>query len=241
MQPIILKNPPIKEIIFTVSFNETLNVDVLGKFKNIPKISSKFKKERPRFHANITERKGKNPHADVLNEGYLLSDEPGTSLLQVLRGSFAFHKVKEYEEFDVLVKQLQDYWIDFLKSIDNKPLTISEVSVRYLNFIRKDIDESTNDLLNIKTETPFSHPVKGFVNISFPYASIPPSDVNITIADGFIEGDGDGVILDINVRMPISDGKNITKTFQYISEIRNIKNEIFFNCITSKTLIKYNQ
>ncbi len=131
-----LTRTPIKEIIFKISFNETIDVDSLTKFKDLSHISEKFPLISKGFHTDIRENEDKL-EATVSNDGYILKTEEGENkILRIQRGSFAFHKVKEYEKFDSLLQELRNYWTDFEECIGEQ-LSINLVTVRYLNFIEK--------------------------------------------------------------------------------------------------------
>jgi len=70
-----LKRTPIKEIIFKISFNETIDMAFLGKFKNLSHISEKFPLVDNGFHADIRESDGQKPETTVLNDGYNLKNK----------------------------------------------------------------------------------------------------------------------------------------------------------------------
>jgi len=161
-------------------------------------------------------------------------------ILQVRRGSFAFHKVKEYEKFDILLQELKNYWKDFGECADQQ-LSINMVTVRYLNFIEKDTTETNSDLVTIFTRHPaFSDEINGFVHLKFKYPKNDSISINIVTADAK-DNANEGVILDIFLNRKINDETDVATVFQYISELRAIKNTLFFKCVTKKMTKKYNQ
>jgi len=232
-----LKNTPIKEIIFSISFIENVNIDCLNRFIQLPQVKEKFTSVSQSYHTNI-QNLDKIPEASISSDGYILkTDQNNNQIIQARKGSFSFHKVKEYESFDTLLGEFKDFWL-CLKSCTGD-LSVSNISVRYLNFIEKEVNEKIDELVTVYSKHPFSIDVNAFIHLRFNYPQNAAVLVNLVSAKGN-ESSKDGIILDINLNRELSSEKNDETIFNLIYDFRNIKNEIFFMSITEKTKEKFN-
>lgn len=233
-----LKNTPIKEIIFTISFIETITEEKLGEFKDSIVTSTKFTDTNKGFNTHVVATKGVEPTANISFDGYILRCAESSKVIQARRGSFAFHKVKEYESFDNLTTEFKKYWNSFVKCCGS--LTVHNISVRYLNFIVKNIDETSNSLVTIKTTYPFAGKMEDvFTQCRFNYEKKPDIKANVIVADGK-EQNNDGVILDIILSKKLQNEQDDIKIFGKLNDMRDVKNDIFFQSITEETIKKYN-
>lgn len=232
-----LSNPPIKEIIFTISFNEKIDLSLLDEFKSLPHISQKFRHVRKGIQATVERNNsGEGLNASFMNDGYILADQDRNRVLQVKQGSFAFHKVREYEKFETLLREFGEYWTDLKQCTGT--LTVNRISIRYLNFIEKDPDQSVEELIIITPKHPFAENTMGLVNLKFPYRNDDNVLVNIVTA-AVIDGLKEGVILDIIIQRPVENKSDSAAVFKLLSELRDVKNDLFFKSITEKTVKKY--
>lgn len=234
-----LKKTPIKEIILTISFTENADLNSLEKFLNLTEIQKTFTLRQTGFHTKV-EAKNTNekPIANIQNDGYVLrSTEPLNRIIQARRGSFSLHKVKGYESFDVLYSELIEYWNALLKCTGD--LTINDISVRYLNFIEKENTEEIQDLVKIHTIHPFGNDIdNNFSQLKFEYQKNSEIIVNLVTARG-MDNYKEGIIFDIILNRRIKpDEKNALSLFK---EMRDVKNDLFFETITEQTINKYNQ
>ena len=229
-----LKRTPIKEIVLSISFEETLELSILDNFKSSEKISSEFSSVKPGFHTHVTAKSSEPPTANVSIDGYILRSKSST-VIQARKGSISFHKVNGYEEFGSLLNSLMEIWSVLLEQV--KKLTVNKISVRYLNLIDKDKHQDISEILNINLSHPFG------TNLSEQLIVIKYKDIdksiagNITIANQKTE-ELESVLLDINLTKSISNEKQFS--FDCFYELRNIKNNLFFTTITKQTILKYN-
>ena len=229
---------PIKEIIFSISFAESVKLDCLQRFVEIAEIKKAFPIIRPGYNANLeATTDGNPPVTDVQKSGYVLKcDEPSNRILQAKVGLLAFHKTKEYQSYEELIPELNFYWEKF-QTCTGK-LSVTNVSLRYLNFIDIEKDEQIKDFVNIWTESPFEKVKQSFTTLKFTLESDTKTEATIVVTKGK-DNEKDGVILDIILNRKIE-----VKAFEKISEafgdMREYKNSIFQKCITEKTKNKYN-
>ena len=235
-----LKNTPIKEIIFTISFKENIELEKLEIFKKAPKIAENFPLVNKGFNTQIEAKLNQVPTSNVSTDGYIFRSKSAEPyLIQARRGSFSFHKVNGYESFESLINELKTYWDILIQSCGQ--LTIVNLSVRYLNFIEKNTEENINDLITINTVHPFGKKIDtNFTQHKFIYDKNPEIIVNVITAIGK-NGDKDGVILDVILNKKIEIKKDEVFDFNTYTDLRTAKNDIFFKSITEKTINKYNQ
>ncbi len=232
-----LSKTPIREIVFTISFKEKIAIENLDAFifdkdvkENYPNIKKGFNIQ---VEVNPDNKQAIPPK--TLFDGYIVrNNEDQPKIIQVRLGTFALHKIKGYESFDVLQKEVFYYW-NILEKYTGK-LTISNINVRYLNFIDKDENETVSDLIKINVKHPFGDDIENCFN------NIKINDVKNRITSNIVttlgkDGNKPGVILDIILnKNNIDNNLNITDT---LKELRNLKNDYFFKSITESTIKKY--
>ena len=231
-----LKSTPIKEIIFNVSYSENIKQDDLAKFCSLPGVASEFRDVKQGFAANIKADTNKKITTRFSSEGYILKSE--THVIQVKVGSFAFHKVNEYEPFETLFDKLNLYWNNYLKVVGN--LTVNNVSLRYLNFIEVGEGENVDSLINVKVDHPYEYEIKNkLLQLHFTNVDMPDLNINVVITKGK-DGTRNGLILDIFLNHAIKqDQTNYQVIFDKFNLLREVKNNIFFKTLTEYTLNKY--
>jgi len=235
-----LKNPPIREIIFTISFNENVPVEKLDVFKGLPEIAKTFTVIDKGFNTEVVAKNNEQPISKTTLDGYLLrSPATFSRIIQARKGSFALHKVNGYEEFEILIKEFFKYW-DLLVQCTGT-LTVNNISVRYLNFIEKSSNETTNDLITIVTNHPYGDAIdNNFTQYKFKYDKAPEIEATIIIAKGK-NGNSDGMVLDIILNKKINNSPNREFILNSFADMKAAKNDLFFRSITETTIKKYNQ
>jgi uncharacterized protein (TIGR04255 family) len=240
-----LKNTPIKEVIFTISFQENIELEKLEFFKKLPLIIENFPIANMGFRTQLSPGKNELSVSKVSQMGFILKDKSNSYIIQAKRGSFAFHKVNGYESFESILIKLETYWDELVKICGN--LTIFNLSVRYLNLIGKEEKEKVSDLLTIVTKHPFGEDNEtNLTQHRFKYDKNPQITVIVVTAKpNFIDPDKqnnkvkDGVVLDIIVNKKIDAQEGKVFRFESFNEMRGIKNDIFFKSITEQTIKKY--
>ncbi|CAN5588318.1 hypothetical protein BH10BAC4_BH10BAC4_19770 [soil metagenome] len=229
-----LRTPPIKEIIFTISFEEKVSLIQLQQFCSSPIITAKFPSISPGFHTNITNvNNNEPPKSESQVDGFLLRSHPISHILSVKRGTFSFHRVNGYETFEKLYSEVDTYWTHFknFAPVDK----IINLSIRYVNFIEAAEEIDIDNLLSLKLKHPFSEKLEGFfAQIRFKYEPNPAIDVNV-VASGAKDNKKSGVVLDIILNKRLSDSG-----LKGFLDMREVKNKVFFDCITDFAVKKFN-
>lgn len=227
-----LKNTPIKETIFSVSYNEIVNEDCFNKFLNLDKIKETFKDVKLSIDQKL-DLKSDTVDISSSHSGYYLRSE--NEVLQLRKGSFSFHYLNGYKKFDTLLNSFSKYWNSF-DNLTKDDLTISNFSVRYINVIETDIENKPSDLVQLYPKQSGDKTVHNFHNsIQFSYEKHQQYTIN-AVSTKINEK---GVLLDISVTGK-SDNEikkaNLKKLFPPLQEI---KNKAFFDSITARALLKY--
>lgn len=230
---------PIKEIIFTISFSNDINVNCYDEFKNLAEIKDIFPQSEQTITSVEMLAKDDENTSLIHNSFVLKSKESQNKLIQIKKGVFGFHKVKEYEGFSNLFADLKNYWNLFLSCTDIE-IDITRVSLRYINFIEKASNEEWKDLLKIQTSHPFSeYDVKPQLNqfqLIDKNTTENPITINLVTASA-MDAEKEGVVLDIILNKNIN---NSSGDLEYLFEgMRDVKNDVFERSITEITKQKY--
>src|SRR6187402_684253 len=98
-----LDNTPIKEIIFSISYEEIVDKDCFDKFVNLEFIKNKFNDIKPSVNNSIEiTNKGLKHSRD--NSGFHLKNE--NEVLQMRMGSISYHFLNSYCEFNTVLDSL---------------------------------------------------------------------------------------------------------------------------------------
>ncbi len=181
--------------------------------------------------------------ATTTQEGFVLRDESGKRLTQVMLGGFTQNLLKPYSDFESLVEEAKRNWqiyVDFAK-----PQRIIRTALRYINDLR----------VPVRPDTPFERyvPFVPMIPASLPQTTLDFAS-RVTIVDerldakaivaqlfpGEINDEGAQVILDIDAyserALSIDDHAALWNRFE---ELRKFKNDIFFSFTTPELLERY--
>ena len=226
----VLPNTPIKEIIFSISYDEIVDKDCFEKFVNLEFIKNRFSDIKPSVtnQFKITD-KGINMSND--NSGFHLKNN--NEVLQMRKGSLSYHFLHEYCSFDEILEILLKLWSTFDK-VTKDNLTVNDVSVRYINVIEVNNENPVSELIQLYPKQSKNRNIVKFQNsVTFSYTNEPEYIINAVST----QPKENLVLLDISVN------KNIKKTKIDLAEsfkpLREIKNRVFFDLITAKALLKY--
>lgn len=225
----ILDNTPIKEIIFSISYEEIVDKDCFDKFVNLEFIKNKFNDIKPSVTNSIEITNGGLKHSRD-NSGFHLKNE--NEILQMRMGSISYHFLNNYCEFNTILDSLIKYWTVF-DEITKDTLTVSEISVRYINVIEIDEENPASHLVQLYPKQSDDRIILNFQNlVNFTYLKYPDYNINVVST----KPKDELVLLDIGVSYKFQENDNLEDMFKPLQEI---KNKAFFDSITAKALIKY--
>ena len=224
-----LDNTPIKEIIFSISYEEIVDKDCFDKFVNLEFIKNKFNDIKPSVTNSIEITGGGLKHSRD-NSGFHLKNE--NEVLQMRMGSISYHFLNNYCEFNTILDSLIKYW-NIFDEITKDTLTVSEISVRYINVIEIDEENPASHLVQLYPKQSDDRKILNFQNlVNFTYLKYPDYNINVVST----KPKDELVLLDIGVSYKFQENDNLEDMFRPLQEI---KNKAFFDSITAKALIKY--
>jgi|SRR5690606_18942622 len=226
-----LLNTPIKEIIFSISYDEIVDKDCFEKFVNLETIKKKFPDIKPSVtnQFKITSDGGVKLSNDSV--GFHLKNSK--EVLQMRKGSLSYHYLHEYCSFDKMLDVLIQFWKTF-DQVTKDSLTVNDISVRYINVIDVNNENPVSELVQLYPKQSKNRNILKFQNsVTFSYTNEPDYIINAVST----QPKDNLVLLDISVSKKVKQiDNNLAETF---SPLRNIKNRAFFDSITAKALLKY--
>lgn len=241
-----LKNPPIKEAIFTFHFNDNIEADKLWSFRNSSFVAKEFKINDPIFSISITNPQKQQGSDSIITshneEGFVLKrNEKSNNLIRVLPTHLSYHSFNKYAGWEEMCSELNTVWSEFCVLVGNPSL--SKISVRYINQISLPIDEKLEDIVRLLPSVPEGIQAD---NNFFLQINVSSDDGTLkgVITETFLPNKDEEkrkiFLIDINVSSMIFLGDRNNLIWNVLNSMREYKNELFFSCITEKTTIFFN-
>jgi uncharacterized protein (TIGR04255 family) len=242
-----LKKPPIKEAVFDLKFSQN---DFLT-LENLKLFCESLKDEFPilneiflfQVEAKIEKDNNQNVDSKRLNNGFRLSNESRSFILQLRPDGFTFSKIEPYiswEEIQYETKPIiEKLWTNFPN------LSFNRVALRYINQFDLNFEEPINEYLNIQPLYPLELPQ--IIEAFMIRLVIPKKELNLKsiihlgiepIANSDIQYT---VTFDIDVfKEATYTHQDSERFFTDFETIRDYKNDIFFKGLTQKTHNHFN-
>lgn len=228
-----LKNTPIKEIIFSISYDEIVDTNCFQKFIKLKDVSARFNDIKPSVVLEFTHQGFKQSSDD---KNFHLRNE--TEVLQLRKGALSYHYLGGYKNYNEILDSIINLWILF-DSVTKDNLTINSVSIRYINVIEIDEDNPPSRLVQLYPKQSSDRNIINFQNsVNFNYTKFPNYIINVVST----KPKQDIVLLDISVSNKLTDPASFKKNeelFNIFKPLQEVKNKVFFDSITAKALIKY--
>ncbi len=229
-----LVNTPIREIIFTITYDDIVADDCFEKFVKLGLVQQSFKEILPSRLQEIKVNFQGDAEANSKKSGYRLNGE--NEVLNIRLGSFSYHYIGGYRNYLEVQSSLVKYW-DELVNVANEVINITSVSVRYINEFRTDEDNKESRIIQVYPKYSSDRKIEAYQNIvSFSYNDQKEYDVMIVST----MPNHNNILLDITVTNafdPEGDPKpSLNDSFKPLQEI---KNRAFYDSITAKALLKY--
>lgn len=241
--PIIhqLKSPPITEAIvdIRVKANPSFNFEKFNDLKS--ELNSLFpiveQLQGGQITLKIQPGELKAPQVETMGlQGYLFKTEDKTTIAQFRIDGFTLNKLKPYTSWEDLNELATKLWEKY-KSIA-KPEAITRIALRYINRINiagPQID--FDDYLTAGPQVPegLSQAVSGFLHKTTIHEPENDNYVHVTQALETSSSIADiTIILDIDAFKVF--GISPDDPFKHFSNLRELKNKVFFNFLTEKTI-----
>ncbi len=238
-----LNNAPITEAIidFRVKLPSKFKVEAFLELKNT--IGDRFPKfeERKLYLSQLGFKKGKpQPPSAEYNgvHGYFFRPESGKKVAQFRIDGFTFSLLKPYTYWEEMFGEARELWAMYCGIA--QPEAVTRLAVRYINHIN--IPLPIDDLSDYFTASPkipddIQGVISGFLSKVVVYDQEMDVATNIVQAlekstkpDKHIT-----VVLDIDSYKTGDFNASNGGMWDIFADLHNIKNKIFFNCITDET------
>jgi len=241
-----LPSAPISEALIDIRVAYSDQVDV-NLFNSLPDdVSALFPEKKTiksviaGFHISNEETPTQSLNETVI--GYRYESEDKTKVVQLRNDGFTFSKLKPYESWETLrdeAKHLFNIYLDIAK-----PNEINRIAVRYINHLNIPFQSGVfnfDDYLTSAPQVPQELPqaISSFLcRIVIPNSAIGAVAIINQALESFINPTSVPIILDIDafVQDDICIDETLWDSFE---QLRAFKNDIFFSCITEKTMELY--
>lgn len=236
-----LDKAPITEALLDIKVKLPPEIDLarLSTFQDAIREHYPTRRERSSWEALFQIKPGEAPEAippRVRVDGYLFLSKDGRQIVQARLDGFTFNRLKPYDKWESFRDEATQHWKRYRQIA--APEVVSRVALRYIN--RLEIPLPMKDFREYILTTPEIAPklpqgLAGF----FMRLVIPDQKSNsVAIVTQTMEDLQEQVlplIFDIDVFREAAFDVNGDEMWKALEELRNYKNEIFFNSITPRT------
>jgi uncharacterized protein (TIGR04255 family) len=230
---------PIREAVLDIRAELPTMVDLPQLSGYYERIKDRYpqKRERMRFQGEFRIQKGvaesSTPKAEV--DGYLYTSADGKDIVQVRLDGFTLNRLQPYDRWEAIRDEAQRLWQHYLTIA--KPESVIRLALRYIN--RIELPLPFHDFKDYVLTTPEIAPsLPQALKTFFMRLEIPDDRFNaVAILTETIEPPHEKslpFIFDIDVIREAKYDPASPEIWQIFEQLRNFKNEIFFNSLTDK-------
>jgi uncharacterized protein (TIGR04255 family) len=181
---------------------------------------------------------GETKAGSPTEDGYLFQSRDGKRIVQARLDGFTFNKLKPYDDWNTLREEAKELWGRYVDIA--RPEVAHRIALRYIN--RIELPLPIPDFKDyVRTAPDIAPGIPQAVQNFFLRLEIPYSSGALAILTETVQPPPDPasaqrlpLILDIDVIRAESFLPPYTDIWEKFEELRNIKNDIFFNTITPK-------
>ncbi len=237
----IFPRAPISEALLDIRVELDKSFSLSGFEELHERIKDRFpeKQQRIAFQANIKlAPEGPSSAVPMSHpDGFLFRSSVANKIAQARIDGFTFNKLRPYQNWQSFREEAQELWNLYYENA--QPLRITRLALRYINRIDLPLPFTTfkDYILTLPEVAPeLPQALGGF----FMQLLIPDSEREATaVINETIEGVTNGqklpLIFDIDVFREVSFADNKAEIWSIFDQLRQFKNDIFFNSITEKT------
>jgi len=175
--------------------------------------------------------------------GYRFENSEGTKVIQVRTNGFTFSHLQPYARWDGFQSETTQFWNVFSELF--KPTDIRRVATRFINLIK--LANPYTEVAELKksfNEAPtLPEIIKGKMQHCISRFVITQEDTGITsvITRAFEKAtqEDSHIVLDIDVFKEFQSGVDESKILEILPKLRELKNQIFFECLTKETIGRF--
>ncbi len=234
MKPRLLENPPLTEVVFDL--RTTVSQDI--KIEQLEELHGQMKKEYPEkksIYIGQVELKNDKPGsilAKHLHSGFRFTSENGNRIVQCRQDGFTFNQLKHYPGWNDAIDEARKLWGLYKATLMPEARRVAVRSINKIEF--PCFPDKILEYVSIFPKFPDDFPLveNSVVQSQFSY----PGGIKAIITEKIIfESPITSFLLDIDVFLNfetgIIDEEHIWNSFD---KIREIKNKVFFGCISEK-------
>lgn len=244
----IYKNAPIKEAVFDIRIKEKHlpNIEVLRRIPTELTERYPITKIRNRLHGQFTVGKDAQSFTKSLPEGYIFSNRENNKLFQFRINGYAYNILKPYSNWEDFSNEAFKIWQLYKSLIGD--FEIELLALRFINRIEIPLPiTSFDDYLTYVPPIPNSLPKilsRFFMQVEIPLEKFGTNVILTETIEQVEDFNKDSkrlpFLLDINCLKQIHGSLTESQLIEAFSELRNIKNDIFENCITDNARKLFN-
>jgi uncharacterized protein (TIGR04255 family) len=240
-----LPNAPIKEALIDLRVErpDSATVDALiaeiGQRDNLGylKDGTMF---RSAFGFSVVGQEGRAT-ADATTIGVKLKSPDGSYIAQMSIEGFTLSRVQQYQDWDTLLHEAQRLWDVYTQCLGASP-RITRYATRYINNLRLPSRTNLERFLLLLPRLPHGLPDKLSSFLQRFVLHDDPSNATAIVTVALEGTPPDGplpLVLDIDAFRVASFSGSDPEVWPHLSQLRRLKNEIFFACLTEEAVALY--
>jgi len=238
-----LKNAPIREALIDFRVRAEAEPSVLEECTKAfaAEYPKRLELHRGQFGFSFNEGNVTPLPANRALWGYRVDSADGRQVAQFRVDGFTFSRLPKYETFDRMREEARQLWERYSACL--RPEAITRVAVRYINVM--ELPAGGFPLTEFLTAPPALPAALPQALTSFLKRVVfqdPETTASVILTQAFEGAAGDGrypVTLDIDAFKDREFEVNDVGVWDYLEELRNLKNYVFFESITERTVELY--
>jgi uncharacterized protein (TIGR04255 family) len=246
-RPRPLRNAPLVEALLDIRVEPAAGLDLSTLEKAADALGARYKRKGVRRHAGIEVHVDQSQEAatakvGTTREGFVMHDESGKRVVQILLGGFTQNVLKPYSNFENLVDEARRNWATYVDVA--RPQRIIRTALRYINDLRIPAAPEVRfeDYLPFVPKIP-----EGVAQTTSDFATrmtihddrIDAKVVVAQLFQGTVDEDGVQVILDIDAISEMEMSVDDSALWTNFDKLRKLKNDVFFSYTTDLLLERY--
>ena len=236
-----LTNPPIVEGLIDLHLKGPVQVEMDALKAMADRYAGEYPSREPLSHwtAQIHITPEAQPTSTTTQEpsGWRLRSVNDKWVVQLRRDALTVSRLEPYKAWEDLLAKTQEWWIRHREVSGSNPVT--RVASRFIN--RVPLPQGEPFETTFRTMFALGPNIPTVIRDYFLRVTIPFQQAGATaVVTQFLEPpQGDACILDIDVFVDRPEGVSDTETWQLLEALHRIKNELFFNSLTTTALQRF--
>ncbi len=231
-------HPPIKEAVFILNIVKSISIEKIKELSKEPDLIKRYSIFQTSILNNFridAKKDSSSTSFQKLQDGLVFKTSEKTPewVLQIKRNNILLHKVGNYSSWENLIIELKDILIVLDRKFGSD-LQIKDVGIRYINHIPIPNTQHLHELFKLLPQ-----PLEGVpfnLNKFLLQLGVEEKGISGLIIESVLElNSALNFIIDLRVTKLISNTSIRYENLEsHLDEIRDFKNQLFFNIITEK-------